>query len=79
MKMEVLGIKKGSFTDKQTGALVTYCHLHVSDVDKNVEGLAVDVIKIPQFLLQDAIKVKVKDNISVTYNKFGKVDSIKIY
>jgi hypothetical protein len=74
--MEVLGIKKGSFVDKATGGTVTYCHLHVADKDKNVDGLAVEVLKVPQVLLEEANKVKVKDNISVTYNKFGRVESI---
>lgn len=74
--MEVLGIKKGSFVDKETGGTVTYCHLHVADQDKNVQGLAVEVLKIPQTLLEEANKVKLNDNISVTYNKFGRIESI---
>lgn len=75
--MEVLGIKKGSFVDKSTGSTITYCHLHVADQDKNVDGLAVEVLKIPQGMLDKGNQVNVGDEISVTYNKFGRIETIE--
>lgn len=75
--MEVLGIKKGSFVDRTTGATVTYCHLHVADQDKNVDGLAVDILKVPQGMLIIGNQIKVRDKIAVTYNKFGRIDTIE--
>ena len=61
---------------RQQGVRLTYCHLHVVDEDKNVQGLAVEVLKVPQILLEEANKVKLNDIISVTYNKFGRIESI---
>jgi len=75
--MRVLGIKIGSFNDKDTDKLINYCHLHVADQDKNVQGEAVEVLKIKAELIPDVRILQPGDEILVTYNKFGKVESLQ--
>lgn len=75
--MKVLGIKIAVFKDKDTDKSVTYCQVHVSDLDKNVVGEAVEVLKIKADLIDDVKLLSPGDEISVTYNKFGKVESIQ--
>lgn len=76
--MRVLGIKSGSFNDRETGKVIEYCHLHVADKDDNVVGEAVEVLKIGASLIDDvkALKLVPGVGIDVTYNKFGKVSSV---
>lgn len=76
--MELIGIKDGNFTDKNTGVVVDFLHLHVADEDKNVVGRAVDILKVKSER-RDYIKslgLEPGDEIKVMYDKFGKVDDV---
>ena len=77
--MELLGIKNGEFTDQKTGQVIPYLHLHVADEDKNIIGKAVEVLKVGakerQIVLSQGLVPG--DNITVSYNKFGKVEFVK--
>lgn len=75
--MKVIGIKKGGFTDKQ-GNDIKFYQLHCVLEDERIEGLSVEIIKVPKFLLETFNKIKLNDMISVLYNKYGSVQSIEI-
>lgn len=75
--MKVMGIKSGSFSDRETGNIIKYCQIHVSSEDKNVVGEAVEILKLPADLHEDGIALKPGDKIQVSYNKFGKVETLR--
>lgn len=75
--MRVLGIKSGSFNDRETGNNIKYCQIHVASEDKNVVGEAVDILKLSADLHEIGKALKPGDKIQVAYNKFGKVEIIQ--
>ena len=45
---------------------------------KKMEGLAVEIVKVPKYLLESFNKIKLNDMITISYNKYGSVQSIEI-
>lgn len=74
--MIVLGKKLGSFKDKETGKVIEYGKVFViSDDtgDEDLDGQACEALTIKPSMIDD---FSVGDNIKLSYNKWGKVDSI---
>jgi len=71
--MKVVGYKVASFKDKDTNKEIEYGKLYVTYPDENVDGLCCEAISVKPVLLD---MVKVGDEVTLSYNKFGKVQEI---
>jgi hypothetical protein len=77
--MVVLGIRNGSFIEKETGKTIVFQQLHCSYDEDNTFGQAVEVLKIPLDLHQFVKdNIDVGSEIGVAYNKYGKVSDISV-
>ena len=79
MKVEVIGKKSGSFTDKGTGELVQYGKLHCIgsfDVsDDGAVGKQCMIISCPPRSLEDVPVPCIAD---VQFNQFGRLSAIDV-
>lgn len=80
MKVTVIGKAKVDYVSKRTNQQVSGVTLHVTREDNNVSGLAVETIFISAKanVFKDADSVKLGDNVNVSYNRYGSVDSITL-
>lgn len=81
--MLVIGLRKGSFTDKKTGELVSYGRIYVTYPFESPDGKLPDgcmgqkaeELKVPVDALEG---VQVGDIIEPVYNRYGRVDSVVV-
>ena len=76
--MRVIGIKVDKFKDKESENMIRYCQLHVAFIDKKFVGEAVEVLKIKSDLIDDVQLLSPGDEINISYNKFGRVESVTL-
>lgn len=77
-ELRVIGIKKSSFTAKDTGELIEGCNIWLSYESKNIEGIGVDRIFLTQSKLANCGWIpKVGDTVSLRYNRYGKVEDVE--
>lgn len=76
--MKVIGIRKVDFNAQDTGNRITGYSLYCAyDITKNGSGVGVDKIFLSDKKLADCgYFPEIGDEINVTYNRYGKVDSI---
>ena len=83
MKMEIIGKRYGTFTDKQ-GNSVLFRTLYVKSPLKPVNGIQSDgytseKIGVTRCLTDDdMLMLSVGDTIDVTFNQYGKVEVVEI-
>lgn len=76
MKYIVLGIQQVNYTSAKTGQKVQGENLHCKYTQKNVVGEAVEKIYVSSNI--DSPVVSVGDEVEVFYNKFGRVEEIRL-
>lgn len=75
--MKILGIEQVNYTSKKTGRDVHAVRLYCSEPARNVQGVRVDTLFVPQVIF-DSVAVQVGDEIRPLYNRFGRVEAVEV-
>lgn len=73
MIMILVGIKKDSFEDKNSGKVIEYGQLHVMEERSNVRGHAVQILKVATSFLPELDRFEIGTEIEAFYDRYGKV------
>lgn len=74
--MHILGLKEVSYISKK-GFQVDGVELHCTTMQERVDGTAVERIYISRSVLGQCDEVHIGDEVTVLYNKYGKIEKIE--
>ena len=76
MKGQIIGIRSVDFTDSSTGKAIVGTTMYVGKKNPYVRGLEPKKIFLNSSI--DCSEFKVNDMVDVSFNEYGKVDSISL-
>lgn len=74
----VVGVQRGTFTDRQTGQVINYAKMHAMLYGFEKDGLigtAVEKVSIPVSLVD---KIDIGQYYMLVYNRYGRVSDIQL-
>lgn len=74
--MILVGIKKDSFEDKNSGKVIEYGQLHVMEERSNMRGHAVQILKVATSFLSGLNNLEIGTEIEAYYDRYGKVVAV---